>query len=236
MARSIYCSTCRNEKEAGRDNESCCKKCKSDAGKKKRLAKRLEKGLRPLGFGRKPECYHCGGLKENPKAGYCNKCARERDNEWRIRTNRTKKHRTGLCPCGNERAPYSKSYCRECLAKRDKERKPRNIDQIARYNAKAKEKRKMLREPRMLKQDKINIERRKKYSDPSYLHAKLKHQVRSLTRGYIKMGFLVKGSCEICGRIENVEAHHDDYTKPMDIRWLCMEHHREHHKLLKESN
>jgi hypothetical protein len=34
--------------------------------------------------------------------------------------------------------------------------------------------------------------------------------------------------CEICGK--KAEAHHDDYGKPLEVRWLCFKHHREWHK------
>ena len=34
--------------------------------------------------------------------------------------------------------------------------------------------------------------------------------------------------CEICGK-EKTNAHHDDYNKPLDVRWLCVLHHRRFH-------
>lgn len=45
----------------------------------------------------------------------------------------------------------------------------------------------------------------------------------------VKRGTLKKGPCEVCGAVE-VEAHHDDYNMPGDVRWLCFTHHREWHK------
>lgn len=48
----------------------------------------------------------------------------------------------------------------------------------------------------------------------------------------IKRGHLVKGPCEVCGS-ERVHAHHDDYSKPLEVRWLCPTHHGEAHRLPK---
>ena len=42
----------------------------------------------------------------------------------------------------------------------------------------------------------------------------------------IKSGKLKREPCKICGKIE-VEGHHLDYSKPLEIIWLCREHHRE---------
>lgn len=40
----------------------------------------------------------------------------------------------------------------------------------------------------------------------------------------VKVGRLVRQPCEACGD-EKVTAHHDDYSKPLEVRWLCRPHH-----------
>lgn len=55
-----------------------------------------------------------------------------------------------------------------------------------------------------------------------------KNNARSLVSGALKRGDLIKKPCEICGDKE-VQGHHPDYSKPLDVRWLCKKHHQEHH-------
>lgn len=69
---------------------------------------------------------------------------------------------------------------------------------------------------------------RKTQYEEDPLYAK-KVRTRALTRSFIKSGKLVRQTCEVCGAVK-AEAHHDDYNKPLDVRWLCRYHHREHHK------
>ena len=45
----------------------------------------------------------------------------------------------------------------------------------------------------------------------------------------IRDGRLIRQSCEVCGN-EQAQAHHDDYSKPLDVRWFCTTHHAEWHK------
>lgn len=44
----------------------------------------------------------------------------------------------------------------------------------------------------------------------------------------IRHGVMDRQPCEICGA-EPAEAHHDDYSQPRSVRWLCRVHHEEHH-------
>lgn len=45
----------------------------------------------------------------------------------------------------------------------------------------------------------------------------------------LRRGELERQPCEVCGAAW-AEAHHDDYAKPLDVRWLCKAHHMEHHR------
>lgn len=49
----------------------------------------------------------------------------------------------------------------------------------------------------------------------------------------LRDGKLQKVPCHVCG-CENVEAHHPDYDRPLDVVWLCSSHHKEAHAIAKE--
>lgn len=59
------------------------------------------------------------------------------------------------------------------------------------------------------------------------------HKAKAHVKVYeaLKKGLLVKKYCYFCER-EPTEAHHEDYTKPLDVIWMCRRCHRAYHKLV----
>ena len=53
-----------------------------------------------------------------------------------------------------------------------------------------------------------------------------KYKARYTLRNAVRLGHIQKGVCEVCGTGE-VESHHNDYSKPLEVRWLCHQHHCE---------
>jgi len=46
----------------------------------------------------------------------------------------------------------------------------------------------------------------------------------------VRSGKLKPMPCEKCGR--KAQAHHEDYSKPLEVKWLCTFHHGERHRIL----
>jgi len=57
----------------------------------------------------------------------------------------------------------------------------------------------------------------------------VKRAAHNAVSNAIRDGKLIRQPCESCGN-ERAHAHHDDYSKPLDVRWLCTTHHAEWHK------
>ncbi len=45
----------------------------------------------------------------------------------------------------------------------------------------------------------------------------------------LRDGKIERQPCEECGETRRVHAHHDDYSRPLVVRWLCPLHHHRHH-------
>jgi hypothetical protein len=51
----------------------------------------------------------------------------------------------------------------------------------------------------------------------------------------VRDGKLKREPCLFCGATENIHKHHRDYSKPLDVTWLCASCHRRLHATFPET-
>lgn len=56
-----------------------------------------------------------------------------------------------------------------------------------------------------------------------------------LVQRALRSGLLARMPCERCGSTVRIHGHHDDYTKPLDVVWLCQAHHIARHAELRRA-
>ena len=123
------------------------------------------------------------------------------------------------------------SACKECVKAGVRANRLRHLDYYVAYDAKRYQERPERREHatkcfekwRRTPRGKAVIRARKVVQADRY---SARHAVLSAVRD----GRLKKLPCEVCGD-PKVHGHHDDYSKPLDVRWLCATHHAEHHRV-----
>jgi len=140
--------------------------------------------------------------KRNSYDCHCKECVSERK-KMLYRTKYGEHHRE----YNRKRYQENKEYC----DKKNKEWVEKNREKHNSYTRKYKEKNK----------EKIKLAN-KKYERENPEKVRAHHYLNNrIHRGLIKRG----ESCEICGAEGYVEAHHDDYSKPLDVIWCCKKCH-----------
>lgn len=107
------------------------------------------------------------------------------------------------------------SECKECVKTRVKKRYRETLPEQHAYEATRNAK----------------PERKAALSAQSAVHREanpLKYKARTAVGNALRDGRLVRGPCRHCGETRRVQAHHDDYSKPLDVKWECFSCHREH--------
>ncbi len=75
---------------------------------------------------------------------------------------------------------------------------------------------------------------RDKLRKPKPILDKAKFKAQSAVRTAVYKGRLSKpDACEICGKVCIAHGHHEDYSKPLSVTWLCPACHAEKHSKYK---
>lgn len=64
-----------------------------------------------------------------------------------------------------------------------------------------------------------------------------KWAVRRKLQTAVKTGKIIKPLiCDTCKENKVLQGHHEDYSKPLDVMWLCSKCHAKRHTYLKANN
>ena len=125
----------------------------------------------------------------------------------------------------------SNSKCKECVKSTVRLNREQNIEKIREYD------RNRDKQPHRVESRKTYIkteagkQARKKAMDAYHKRYPMKYAAHVITGNAIRDGKLIQASnCSACNSTEKIQGHHDDYTKPLEVRWLCRSCHLRLHR------
>ena len=132
--------------------------------------------------------------------------------------------------------------CKSCVKSRVRKYRVENIEQIREYDRlrgqleRRKDNVKHVRVQRRRHPEKhaADLEASRRWRGRN----KIKRACHIIVEHAIKDGKLVAKDCERCGagrEGNEIQAHHEDYSKPLDVVWLCTVCHGKRHREIKKS-
>jgi len=119
-------------------------------------------------------------------------------------------------------------FCKECVKARVRKHRAGNLERIQAYD------RERGQLPHRKAANKARAPRyatkRGEYSRRYFDGHPLKVIARNVVNSAIRDGKLKANPCERCGFALGVQAHHEDYSKPLDVIWLCTKCHGARHR------
>lgn len=112
--------------------------------------------------------------------------------------------------------------CKECNKKDATEHRWKNVEKIREYD-----------------NSRSGLPHRKKLREEYGKQFKtlfpLRYKAHNLLSNAVRGSRVIKPIlCETCRKEKPLEGHHDDYNKPLDVRWLCKSCHRCLHRDLRK--
>lgn len=121
------------------------------------------------------------------------------------------------------------THCKECWKAQSRAYRAKNIERIREYD----------RQRGQLPERKDANAIRQRAMSIEYHRARFKkwqtqypeRRAAHITAGNaIRDGRLIPQPCERCGEKNHTHAHHEDYSKPLDVMWLCRPCHGKRHR------
>lgn len=146
------------------------------------------------------------------------------------------------CECSNCKKCKNRIYYREYRLRNPEKQKEKNKKQAEKRKITNYQKEYLKNNPQIRKKIaenrklyvKENLDKIKQYVKRHQLKNRDKYLARQHLRRQVLRGKILKPkNCEKCGLVkERIEGHHTDYTRKLEVIWLCKECHQNEHKRL----
>jgi len=146
----------------------------------------------------------------------CSTCKKEKPVDEFYRDKQRKDGRYPVCKsCKNASSvKFRKKYYEEYYNDPEKKRRQYELHEVYQSRPEFEAQRKRYQKGRTAKFAKRHPDR---------------YQAMYTFNNAIRLGKIKRGNCEVCGE-ENAQGHHEDYSKPLEVIWLCRRHHMNLHK------
>ena len=121
--------------------------------------------------------------------------------------------------------------CIECVKKRVSKHREANLEKIRAYDKKRGNLPHRIKARQEYTKTEAGKQARKKANAVQKKRYPMAYAAYVITSNAVRDGNLIQAkNCSVCNSTEKIEGHHDDYTKPLSIRWLCNKCHHEWHR------
>ena len=121
--------------------------------------------------------------------------------------------------------------CILCVKSRVNKHRDANVEAIRQYDKERANKPHRVNARKAYQQTEDGKSAKKRAMDAYKKRYPMAYAAHVITGNAIRDGKLIAASCcSVCGSMTNIEGHHDDYTKPLEVRWLCKQCHTAWHR------
>lgn len=120
--------------------------------------------------------------------------------------------------------------CIECTKKDSNKHREDNLEKVKAYDRKRGSLPHRTKARKEYAKTPSGIEAGNKAKDKWAAQNSLKRAANCIVNNAIRDGRLKRQPCEKCGSTIRVHGHHDDYYRPLDVRWLCPQCHNDFHR------
>lgn len=121
--------------------------------------------------------------------------------------------------------------CIECVKARVSKHRKANLEKIREYDRQRGSLPHRVQARKEYQQTERGKAAKKRGMDAYHKRYPLKYASHLITAKAVREGKLKPAkSCSVCKSKKLIEGHHDDYTKPLSVRWLCQKCHKEWHR------